>query len=567
MDGRLDAVAATSFDTVVARLAIALVCGPLLAINLGLAVGGLWILAYLVAETWSWMACRPAMGGRRLTRRQRLNYLVSLATSGAVWTASGVLYWQAGTEPLRLAAFAVLAGVLVHAQCFCFRAPLALAVLAVQPAATLLILALGRGGYSGVPLITVGVMLALLLTYVAASAQANLKSATALEDAQKTAEAANEAKSAFLAMTSHELRTPLNGVLGMARALRRTDLDALQQGYVDTIMRSGDGLLAILNDVLDLSKIEAGRMDLEVAAFDLRQLGAQAVHLWSEQASVKGLELVCEADPDLPARVLGDEMRVRQVVLNLISNALKFTDRGAVRLVLSAEPAAHGDGGVAISIIDTGMGMTPEQLVGLFRPFAQAEASTARQYGGTGLGLAISRKLVARMGGEIRVESAAGRGSTFRVWLPLPPAEAASSSEADTAVLPPVRILVADDNPINRAVARALLEATGATVEMACDGVETLERLRIEAFDVVLMDVHMPNMDGIEAVGRIRAGQAGRPDIPIVALTADATPGEDARLKALGFDALEHKPVQPGALVAAIAEVLGRRQHADEAAA
>jgi CheY-like chemotaxis protein len=312
----------------------------------------------------------------------------------------------------------------------------------------------------------------------------------------------------------------------------------------------------MINDVLDISKIEAGRMDLDVAPFDLTALGEQTVELWAEGAAAKSLTLTCKTEPGLPPMVLGDEHRVRQILMNLVSNALKFTEKGSVTIGLRAAPAADGDGGVDIVVVDTGIGLTPDQAASLFNPYVQAEASTAKRFGGTGLGLAICRKLATMMGGEISVMSDPGQGSAFRVWLPLPVAEAEEVTDEAPENLPSLRILVADDNPINQAVARAVLEAAGCVVETANDGAQALERLRVETFDVVLMDVHMPNMDGIEAVGRLRDGQAGRADIPVVALTADAMPGEETRLKALGFDALQHKPVQPSALIGAIAEVL-----------
>ena len=565
LDDRLDEVAATSMETLGARMAIALVCAPLLMLNLGPAPGALWVGGYVLGEAWTWITCRPALRGAALSRRRRLSLLASLATSGSVWTLAAVLYWLEGGEPFRLAAFAILAGLLVHAQCFCFRAPVAFVVLAAQPAAALLVLGLGFGGYSGGARVTLGVVLLLLLAYVVTSARANLKTALALEAAQRAAEAANEAKSAFLAVMSHELRTPLNGVLGMARALQRSQLDPRQTVQVATILRSGDALLTMLNDVLDMTKIEAGRMDLEVGAFDPRRLAEEVVELWIEGARAKHLSLDWSADPELPSWLTGDETRVRQIVMNLVSNALKFTETGSVRLEIAPAPGADGDGGVEICVIDTGIGMTPEQVAMLFQPFVQAESSTARRYGGTGLGLAICRDLAHRMGGEVEVESEAGRGSTFRAWLPLPPAEApnldATSSGIDhaPAMLPPLRILVADDNPINQAVARAVLEAAGAVVEVAADGADALEHLRVSAFDVVLMDVNMPVMDGIEAVARIRSGQAGRADIPVIALTADAMVGEEHRLRALGFDALQPKPVLPAALIAAIVEAVAAR--------
>lgn len=556
LDERLDAVAATARQVFFVRMVVGGVAAALTGYIYGPAWGGGWLAAFVLAEACTRYFTRGVGRGLPMGRRQRAAYVVSMSASSAVWSSLAVLYWGEAQEPFRLAAMAILAGMMIHAQGFSFRSPIALAALGLLPSTLWFALPVGFGGYGGAPLVALTIGLAMLLCYVAASARANMRTAAALAEAQHTAEAANEAKSAFLAMMSHELRTPMNGVLGMARALQRTPLDPRQQGYVDTILRSGEGLMAILNDVLDISKIEAGRMDLEVGAFDLKALGDQAVELWSEIAKAKGLTLTCEAAPGLPPLVLGDEMRVRQIVLNLISNALKFTETGGISLRLSAAPAADGDGGVEIVVADTGIGMGPDQLAALFRPYAQADASTARKFGGTGLGLAICRKLSTMMGGEIGVQSEPGRGSSFRVWLPLPEAEPAPIEAAEAETLPSLRILVADDNPINQAVARAVLEAAGVDVDCVSDGAQALERLRVEAFDMVLMDVHMPIMDGVEAVGRIRDGQAGRADVPIMALTADAMPGEEARLRALGFDALQHKPVQPAALINAIGQVL-----------
>ncbi len=559
LDERLDAVAFTARQVFVVRMVVGCGVAILTSTLYGVGVGGSWFAAFVAAETCTRWLTRAVGRGWAMTRKQRAGYLVAMLLSTLVWSLLAVLFWTENQEPFRLAAMAILAGIMIHAQGFSFRSPAALAALGAVPATLWFVLPVGFGGYSGAPLITLTAGLGMLLCYVAASARANMRSAAALAEAQHTAEAANEAKSAFLAMMSHELRTPMNGVLGMARALQRTELDHRQKGYVETILRSGDGLMAILNDVLDISKIEAGRMDLEVVAFDLKALGDQAVQLWSEIAISKDLSLTCEAAPDLPPLVLGDETRVRQIVLNLISNALKFTEAGAITLTMRAAPAADGDGGVEIVVTDTGIGMSPEQTATLFRPYAQADASTARKFGGTGLGLAICRKLSAMMGGEIGVESQPGRGTTFRVWLPLPEAEPAAMDAVEPEILPALRILVADDNPINQAVARAVLEAAGVTVDCVADGAQALDRLRVEAFDLVLMDVHMPIMDGVEAVGRIRAGQAGTSDVPVMALTADAMPGEEVRLLAMGFDALQHKPVQPAALINAIVEVLANR--------
>ena len=561
MDERIDVVATTVRHTRRSRMAIAIVLAGLIALLFTPVIAGAWAVAYALAEAWTRRASSPLLRGQALTPRGRASYLASIFVQSLTWSSLALIFWSGGTEPYRVGAMVALAGLLVHAQGFSFRAPQTLVLLASPPAVLWLGLPVLLGGYSNPELFALTVGLVTTLAYVAASARTNLRSANALAEAERAAVAANAAKSAFLAMMSHELRTPLNGVMGMARALQRTQLDARQQGHVEMILRSGDGLLTILNDVLDLSKIEAGRMDLEICAFDLRDVAHGAAALWAEQAAAKGLVLACEIDPDLPAAVLGDETRVRQIVLNLVSNALKFTDSGEIAIVMRPEPAADGDGGVAISVRDTGIGITAAQAESLFQPFAQAEASTARRYGGTGLGLSICRTLATRMGGDISVESQPGEGSTFRVWLPLPPAPVtAAEAEAAPEALPPLRILVADDNPINRTVARALLEAAGAWVETADDGAEALAQLRVAAFDVVLMDVNMPRMDGIEAVSRIRAGQAGRADIPVLALTADAMAGEEDRLKALGFNGLQAKPVHPAALIGAIAEVTAGRE-------
>jgi len=569
LDERLEIVAVSAMEVFAARMLGGLGAAALAAYVFDPRFGAAWYAAFLLSELGVRLTTSPIREGRHMGLRRRAAYVGCMLFASVTWSALALRCWFTDDEAFRLAAMAVLAGLMIHAQGFSSRSPIALATMGTIPATLWFALPVFFGGYSGPALVTLSVGLGLLLMYVGVSARANMQTSQALTEAERAAVAANEAKSAFLAMMSHELRTPLNGVLGMARALQRTDLDHRQTGYVDTILRSGDGLMAILNDVLDISKIEAGRMDLDVAPFDLRALAGQTVELWAEGAAAKSLALTCEAEADTPELVLGDETRVRQVMMNLVSNALKFTEKGSITIRLRAAPAADGDGGVEIVVSDTGIGMSPEQVSALFRPYFQAEGG-AKKYGGTGLGLAICRKLTSMMGGEISVMSEPGSGSAFRVWLPLPAAEPAPETATDPEGLPALRILVADDNPINQAVARAVLEAAGAVVETASDGAQALERLRFEAFDVVLMDVHMPHMDGIEAVGRLRAGQSGSANIPVVALTADAMPGEESRLKALGFDALQHKPVQPAALIAAIMQVLEdrpARPAKDEAAA
>jgi signal transduction histidine kinase/CheY-like chemotaxis protein len=559
LDARLDQVSHTTWPVFLTRSFLGLGCAVITTDFFGWIWGAEWFAAFLVTELGTRFASRAVLRGRAMTRRQRAHYLLWMFLASGAWCAMALKLWMSGEEALRLGALAVVASVLIHAQAYSFRTPAALIVLGSPAAALWVVMPLALGGYPIDRAIGISGGLAMVLVYVAMTARANAKNIEAREAAERQAVEANEAKSAFVSMVSHELRTPLNGVLGMTRALMKTGLDARQKGYADTIIRSGDGMLAILNELLDLSKIEAGRMDLEAHAFDPAETARHAAALWSEAASAKGLLLACDLDPALPQAVMGDEARVRQIMLNLLSNALKFTDKGSVTLRL----APRAVGGLEIAVADTGPGMTPEQVDRLFQPFVQAEASTARRFGGTGLGLSICRKLTTLMGGEIEAQSTPGQGTTFRAWLPLAaceaPAQPQSEPTPDELELPSLSVLVVDDNPINLAVARALLEASGLTVETADNGAQALERLKAEDFDLALMDVHMPVMDGAEAVRRLRAGEAGPAGLPVIALTGDTAPEEAARLMAIGFDAVQPKPIQPAQLIGAIAEAVEAR--------
>jgi signal transduction histidine kinase/CheY-like chemotaxis protein len=567
-DERLDSVARTAWEVLAVRICMGAGAALLSGGRFGLAWGLGWFAAYGLTEAAtrivSWNA---AFRGGALRPGQRVAYVGCMFLVSLTTCALALRCWMAGSEPLHIAAVVILAALLVHAHAFSFRAPAALAALGGPPALLTLAAPFAFGGYAPVDLLVVLFSCATLVVYLFASGRANARTAAALEAAERQAQEANAAKSVFLNMVTHELRTPMSGVIGMATALRATPLDARQRDYVETIVRSGDSLLTILNDLLDHAKIEAGRMDLELAAFDLAAAGRQAVQLWRQAATAKGVALICDIAHDLPPRLLGDETRIRQIMLNLLSNALKFTDAGAVTLSIATTVGADGERGVEIAVRDTGPGMTPDQISRLFHAFAQAEASTARRFGGTGLGLFICRNLAALMGGEITVDSTPRVGSTFRVRLPLPVAAAAPEPPApEPADLPPLRLLVADDNPVNLAVARALLEATGLAIETAANGAEALDRLRREAFDLVLMDVQMPVMGGIEAVERIRAGEAGPADLPVIALTADGDPKTDLRLRKVGFDGLHTKPIRPAELMAAIGAAIDAREAAASAA-
>ncbi len=374
---------------------------------------------------------------------------------------------------------------------------------------------------------------------------------TQLNDARATADAASRAKSEFLATMSHEIRTPMNGVLGMTSVMLGLDgLPTEVRDGLTTIQQSGTMLMTVINDILDFSKIESGHMQLERAPVNLRVELLAVKTLLDGVAADRHDVLTVTVDEAVPAWVAGDAMRVRQVALNLMSNALKFTMGGTVEVRASVRDPAV----VTLEVCDSGIGMTPEVLARLFTPFTQADASTTRRFGGTGLGLAIARRLVQAMGGQIEARSTPERGSVFTVTLPLEQVDSPRQVDAATPARlgQRLRVLLAEDNPINQRVARGLLEQLGHQVVLVDDGRQALEQLARTSFDVVLMDCHMPVMDGFEATRALRARE-GTAHQPIVALTAASLPEEQARCLACGMDAVLLKPVQRDELRALLA--------------
>lgn len=522
-----------------------------------------WFFAVLLSQVADWA----------VFRRFRLNpewvpdrayVALSCATTAVgviIYSSIAAWLWFNGGEVGRAFALVQVAGGLLHVSLHMHHArPILFSAVAMHGAYFLglpVISATLTGRWQEL-LIALGCVLYMSHLVVAVRQSSTttelLRSAKVMEqNARQKAEEASAAKSDFLAVISHEIRTPMNAVISAANLLRRTELTEQQSEHVSMLTDAGEVLMGLLNDVLDVSKIEAGKMVLETEDVDVRARLISLARLWEPRAAANGVRLTVEAADRVPECVRTDPLRFQQILFNLMSNAVKFTEQGEIAVVVDWDGAA-----LNVTVSDTGCGIPADRLAHVFDSFEQAEAGTTRRYGGTGLGLSISRKLAEIMGGALTVSSVEGQGATFILTLPMEvsqtrPAEA-RRDEAEVGSLSGRSILAADDHEVNRRILTLLLEPHGCRLTLVENGAEAVEAALVERFDAVLMDMQMPVMDGLEATRRIRLTGGVNADTPIIALTANALDVHRQAWEAAGVAAFLTKPIDPTALTRTLAE-------------
>lgn len=557
MDGSYALLAAVRRKELPTRLVIA----AILAVAAWFIAPSLWPAAWLALVVVSqWLDHRIH---RRITAEPDdatvATWVVSTSATSAIYTALSVYLWITGGETGRLLAILLAAGSLLHVTIHMHHVKTLLVAAAAPHAVVFFALPLSSLVRGDAAMWAIVLGAGLYVAHLMVAFRQAASTTRQIQNERNRAEEANKAKSDFLATISHEIRTPMNAIVSAANLLRRSRLNKAQREQVDMLADANDVLLSLLNDVLDLSKIEAGKMTLECADIDLPRTLLGLQRLWRARAAAKGLDLRLEVDDRAPQMVVLDPLRLKQILSNLISNAVKFTDEGAVVLRLSVGEH-NGAETLVFEVVDSGAGIPPEVAQRLFEAFEQGDAGTTRKHGGSGLGLAISRRLAVMMGGELDAESELGAGSTFRLVLPLvrgvAPVEAAVEAASDNGdeALRGMRVLVAEDHPVNQRVLELLLGPLGCRLTFCDDGEKAVDLAGVQEFDAILMDMQMPVLDGLEATRRIKGGLGANRTTPVIALTANALEHHRAAWAELGVHEFVSKPIDPRHLITALAE-------------
>lgn len=560
-DERLDEVAADIRRLSLSRVVSGCVASAIIGLGLGYQTALAWLASFLVAEGLATVAVRNFRPGHVGSHGERAAFVLASIPVNGSWAALAALLWFHGSDKLKIAAVAIWCGQLVFTQQYRHQ-PIALLVIsALAPIGCLLAFPfLFMAGSDPVTqaarwslVLLIAVTLNVALRNRAAARRMDALTKGLREEREKALEAAR-AKSTFIAVTSHELRTPMNGLLGMAHALERSPLNPAQREQVALMLKSGDSLMQLLNDVLDLSRIEAGRVELAPEALDPRAIVADVVDTWRDAAVFKNLSLFADFGAEVPAWIQADPLRIRQILTNLVSNAVKFTAAGHVRVSVGAERAGQA-WKLRFAVSDTGPGVPPPAADRVFDSFTQADETISRSHGGAGLGLTISRALARQLGGDLELRPAPVGACfvlTIRAEEAATPAPAFEPEPQDDENLDQIRVLMAEDNAVNQLVVRTMLEPTGVALTVVENGQEALKAMATGRYDCVLMDINMPVMDGITALEAIRQGKAGDPALPVIALTASAMAGDRERFLGMGFDDHLGKPVKPMDLITAI---------------